>query len=470
MVVVNGISKTQPEVGYPSRSTALLERIHQSYQHIDEKQDPIHQPQVKLRVLVVGAGLGGLATAVALARQGNEVTVLEQAAALGEVGAGIQIPPNSARLLLKWGIGPYLEQYAIKPESMTFRRWENGEPIGYTKLDSDFAETYGAPYFVVHRADFHRALQSLAAKHGVEVITGSRVTDYDDTIPSALTSDGRQYTADLIVAADGVKSRARPVVLGGQDPPPQRTGFAAYRAVVYTEDMKDDNNTSWLLERPGINIWIGEDRHVMTYCIAGGDSFNMVLSHIDHSLPSTWNAANALQEMRQSFRDWDPRLVSLINKIKQTVKWPLVTGARLPTWISKSQKLLILGDAAHAMVPYMSQGAAMAVEDGAALATSLSKIRCKEEVPNALRAFQDERMSRSYGMQAASLVNGRIWHFPDGPLQQARDLGMKAEVEGKPFVESTNQWSDPMTQLWAYGYDAERAMEEYWRSGKVTCN
>jgi len=118
----------------------------------------------------------------------------------------------------------------------------------------------------------------------------------------------------------------------------------------------------------------------------------------------------------------------------------------------------------------MSQGAAMAVEDGAALATSLSKIRCKEEVPDALHAFQHERMSRSYGMQAASLVNGRIWHFPDGPLQQARDLGMKAEVEGKPFVESTNQWSDPMTQLWAYGYDAERAMEEYWRSGKVTCN
>ena len=142
---------------------------------------------------------------------------------------------------------------------MTFRRWENGEAIGYTKLDADFAETYGAPYFVIHRADFHRALQSLAAKHGVEVITGSRVTDYDEAIPSASTSDGRQYTADLIVAADGVKSRARPFVLGGQDPPPQRTGFAAYRAVVCTEDMKADSNTSWLLERPGINIWYAID-------------------------------------------------------------------------------------------------------------------------------------------------------------------------------------------------------------------
>ncbi|KAF4448971.1 salicylate hydroxylase [Fusarium austroafricanum] len=466
MTVTNGVSKTQPAIGYPSRSTALLEKIHQSHQRVDEEES-IQEPQVKLRILVVGAGLGGLATAVALARQGHEVTVLEQAAVLGEVGAGIQIPPNSARLLLRWGIGPYLEQHAIKPESMTFRRWENGDPIGYTKLGPDFATTYGAPYFVIHRADFHRALQRLAIDHRVKVITGSRVTDYDESVPSATTSDGRKYTADLIVAADGVKSRARPVVLGGQDPPPQRTGFAAYRAVVYTEDMKDDEDTSWLLERPGINIWIGEDRHVMTYCIAGGNSFNMVLSHVDHSSPSTWDAASALQDMRESFHDWDPRLVKVINKIKQTVKWPLVTSARLPTWISKSQKLLILGDAAHAMVPYMSQGAAMAVEDGAALAIALSKIKRKEEVPGALRAFQDERMSRSYGMQAASLVNGRLWHFPDGSLQQARDLGMRAEVEGKPFVESTNQWSDPTTQLWAYGYDAEKTMEERWRIGKT---
>jgi salicylate hydroxylase len=162
------------------------------------------------------------------------------------------------------------------------------------------------------------------------------------------------------------------------------------------------------------------------------------------------------------------RLQKVIKMIKQTIKWPLMNGTRLRTWISRSQKLVILGDAAHAMVPYMSQGAAMAVEDGAALAAAISEATSKGEVPMALRVFEKERMQRSYGMQSASLVNGRLWHFPDGPLQQARDLGMRAEVEGRPFVESTNQWSDPVTQVWAYGYDAEQAIENLWRSERTS--
>ncbi|KAM0208733.1 hypothetical protein ACHAQD_011484 [Fusarium lateritium] len=189
----------------------------------------------------------------------------------------------------------------------------------------------------------------------------------------------------------------------------------------------------------------------------------MVLSHVDHSSPSTWDAESSIRNMRESFQDWDPKLFNVIKMIKSTVKWPLMSGSRLLTWISRSQKLLILGDAAHAMVPYMSQGAAMAVEDGAALAAAISKINHKDQLTTALRVFERERMSRSYGMQSASLVNGRLWHYPDGPLQQARDDGMRAEVEGKPFVESTNQWSDPVTQIWAYGYDAEDAIEELWQ-------
>jgi salicylate hydroxylase len=157
-------------------------------------------------------------------------------------------------------------------------------------------------------------------------------------------------------------------------------------------------------------------------------------------------------------------LTKVIGLIEKTAKWPLLSGARLPTWVSKSQKLVILGDAAHAMVPYMSQGAAMAVEDGAALAELLSLIQSKEQLPEALRIFEKERMKRSGGMQSASLVNGKLWHFPDGPQQEARDRGMRAEVEGRHFLESTNQWSDPLTQMWAYGYDAEQAVRELWQA------
>lgn len=139
-----------------------------------------------------------------------------------------------------------------------------------------------------------------------------------------------------------------------------------------------------------------------------------------------------------------------------------MSGAALDKWVSKSSKLVILGDAAHAMVPYMSQGAAMAVEDGAALAVVLNQITSPQEIPFALKVFEKERVKRSSMMQEASMVNSMIWHFKDGPLQEARDAAMRPEVEGAHFLSSPNQWSDPVTQSWAYSYDAEKVMREAW--------
>lgn len=157
--------------------------------------------------------------------------------------------------------------------------------------------------------------------------------------------------------------------------------------------------------------------------------------------------------------------------IDSTLKWPLLSGTPLEHWVAPSKKLLILGDAAHAMVPYMSQGAAMAVEDGAALAQVLDLIDSKDHLPLALEVFEKERRKRSGQMQEASLVNGKLWHFADGPQQVARDEAMRPEVEGKHFLVSANQWSDPVTQWWCYGYDAEdaviKAWEEFVGSGHV---
>jgi salicylate hydroxylase len=158
--------------------------------------------------------------------------------------------------------------------------------------------------------------------------------------------------------------------------------------------------------------------------------------------------------------------------IEKTIKWPLFGGAPLPTWVAPSSKLLILGDAAHAMVPYMSQGAAMAVEDGAALSTVLNFISNKSSIPFALKVFEKERLKRTSQMQQASMANGTLWHFPDGPEQKARDEAMRPEVEGKRFLSSANQWSDPITQWWAYGYDAEAAMRNAWEEAvsDLMCN
>lgn len=147
-----------------------------------------------------------------------------------------------------------------------------------------------------------------------------------------------------------------------------------------------------------------------------------------------------------------------------TGKWPLLVASPYKTWLAPSKKVLILGDAAHAMPPYMAQAAAMAVEDGAALATVLSHVSDRSEIPFALSVFNDVRLERASAMQHASNINGGTLHLHDGPEQRARDEAMKPEVEGKHFVWSPNHWSDPCTQWWAYGYDAEEAAEKAWKA------
>lgn len=156
------------------------------------------------------------------------------------------------------------------------------------------------------------------------------------------------------------------------------------------------------------------------------------------------------------------RLTKIIGLIDVALKWPLVESGAVEQWIAPSSRLLILGDAAHAMLPYMSEGAAMAVEDGAALAVVLGHISSREELPFAVRLFAEERRNRAGQMQEASRVNSMLWHFADGPLQEARDAAMRPEVDGLTYLSSPNQWSDPVTQQWAYGYDAEEEMERRW--------
>ncbi|KAJ5087165.1 hypothetical protein N7456_010781 [Penicillium angulare] len=421
-----------------------------------------------LDIHIVGAGIAGLAAAISLARQNHSVTIHEQAHALPDDDTGIQLPPNAARLLLKMGLGSYLEKYVTEQENVFLRRWKDGNVIGRTKFGYDFRQKFDAPYWVIHRAHFHQAMQDMAGDLGVVIEMDSKVVSYNTEAPNLTLANGTVVKADLIIAADGVNSSARKLVPKALESTPHITGFASYRAEINMERMKEDPELAELLEKSSLNLWLGDNRHVQTYKIDSGKTFIMVMCYPDNDAGMEYgevDPTSALLHMREEFKDWDPVLTKIINMVEHTQKWPMYSGSRLKRWVSG--KFLVLGDAAHTMLPYMSQGPAIAVEDAVALAHSLGRITAKSQISLALSVFEKVRVERANQMQEASLLNGKIWHFPDGPLQKARDLAMMPEVKGQPFSHSPNQWSDPSTQMWCYGYNTEREIDLEWSRYRV---
>jgi salicylate hydroxylase len=263
------------ETSYPSNSLNFLQHLspQSSSQPNTVKEEPnpnITLPAnstIKMNIIISGAGLGGLATAIALRHHNHNVTIFEKTASLTEVGAGIQIPPNSSRLLLKWGLGPYISGKATEPGEIRMRRWEDGSILSTTKLCPYFRERYGAPYYVVHRANLQMAMRDLAVELGVKIRLGAGVKAYGKGVGEVVLENGEVHGADLVVAADGIKSEARKVVLGGVDEGPQKAGFAAYRAVVDVEVMKGEPEVSWLLDSPGQDLW-----YVEGFCLACFDT------------------------------------------------------------------------------------------------------------------------------------------------------------------------------------------------------
>ncbi|KAJ9602227.1 hypothetical protein H2200_013347 [Cladophialophora chaetospira] len=447
---------------YPAGSHNYLKRLYkQSKGHTSDEGSPIRRD---LDIAVVGAGVGGLSAAIALKRAGFSVTVYEAASALGEIGAGIQVPPNSSRILHSWGLEETLSRKAVKPEGTYWRRWQDGKIIGDTRFNPVFSEWYGAPYYVIHRAHLHEVLHDRALELGVSIQLNWRVVKYDLDAGSLTRKDGATIHTDLIVAADGIRSPARQSLLGDRDKRLIGCGLAAYRAAIAVEDILADPETSWVAESGSLNLWVGHNAHAMTYSISKGELFNMVLTHPEANEPETWDRSNALTEMKAVYSGWDPTLTKLLDMVTSTQKWP-IQQIDIPTeWSSKSARVVLLGDAAHAMLPNMALGAAMAVEDAATLAECLKIFPRRDTLRNALDLYEQLRIPRTRAVQEASDLHGFTLHYPDGPLQEARDAAMRPEVEGVHFVESPNQWSDPMTQQFCYGYDAVEKVYETWRN------
>ncbi|KAL9120987.1 MAG: hypothetical protein Q9187_002462 [Circinaria calcarea] len=413
----------------------------------------------QLHVAVVGAGLGGLAAAIGISQAGHKVTILEQALALGEVGAGIQIPPNSTRILERWGLLDKIEAVSVRPRDFILRSYHNGRIVSKQNMIPYAERQYGVPYLHIHRADYHKILVAEAKRLGVTIILGSTVTDINFEEPLIYLKDGSAFRADLILGADGLKSICRGSFLGHPDPP-CLTGDLAYRIIVKASDVRRHPDLRELAEKPAINYWMGPDSHAVCYLLKGGDLYNIVLICPDNLPEGVTTAKADVQEMRNFFEKWDPKLRTLLGLVQETSKWRLQNSTEMRTWSHPSGKFALMGDACHATLPYLAQGAAQAVEDGAVLGALFERLTCRSQLPDLLTIYESLRKPRTTLIVKGSTALRDILHMHDGEQQRERDRQL---LEEKPFEGYPNPWADPVFQEFLFGYDAEKEVEAAWR-------
>ncbi|CCX06863.1 hypothetical protein FPQ18DRAFT_272893 [Pyronema domesticum] len=413
---------------------------------------------ISLDIIIVGAGLGGLAAAISCSLAGHKVRILEQTRTLGEVGAGIQVPPNASRILAKWGLMPQFQKVSVSPGAIRLRRYSDGKVLSEQPFVPDAESDYGAPYCNVHRADYHALLVSKARELGIKIILDARVQEVDFSAPSVTLSNGNQLVADLIIGADGLKSHLRSLLLGRKEAP-YLTGDLAYRVLISAEKMRQDPALVDLATKPMFNIWMGPNMHAVCYLLKGGTIYNIVLCCPDN-LPTDINIAPAKDgEVEELFTAWDPRLHKLFRLAHGIQKWRLENSREIETWVHQEGKFALLGDACHSTLPYLAQGAAMAVEDGDLLGELLEKIQTKEQVPDVLKIYEYLRKPRTEYVVKSSTSQRDVFHLLDGEEQRNRDRIMLADVVMPGFP---NKWRDHGFRNWLFGYDTAKEAEKGW--------
>ncbi|MDQ0759069.1 FAD-dependent monooxygenase [Streptomyces canus] len=382
-----------------------------------------------MRAIVVGAGIGGLTATLSLRRAGHEVTLVEQSRQLTEIGAGIQLAPNATRVLRRLDLLDAVAEQSTRPAHMSFRTWSDGREICRYVIGREAEEEFGAPYLQVHRADLQQALAAAVPPESLRLATAVVGIDQDDTAAHVTTASGERLVADLVVAADGIRSAARQWLFGADEAVFSHT--VAYRALLPAAEVAD-------LDLPEYAGWLGPGRHVVHYWLRRGELLNVVAVFVtDQAAQESWTARAEPGEQLRTFSGWDPRLLTVLDRAGQVLRYGIYTRAPLTRW--HVGRVTLLGDSAHAMVPFQAQGAAQAVMDAAVLGDCLTGA-APDEVPEALDRYVRRRVPAATSVQASSARAGHDYHLPDGPEAEARNARMVALAAENRFGPHSAAW------------------------------
>ena len=391
------------------------------------------------RIIVVGGGIGGLAASLALVRQGFEVTVLEQAPEIGEIGAGIQLGPNAFSAFDALGVGEKARGRAVYVDEMIMHDAIDGALVGRIPTGEAFRKRFNNPYAVIHRVDIHSSLLEGAQETGrIEFKTSTRIerVEQDDAGVTAFDQNGVAHRGLALIAADGGKSIVRAQYVND---PPRITGHVVYRAVIDKADFPKD------LQWNAASLWAGPKCHLVHYPLRGGEQYNVVVTF--HSRKAEeWGVTDGSKEEVQSyFQDVCPKARQLIDLPKSWRRWATADKEPIETWTFG--RVTLLGDSAHPTTQYMAQGACMALEDAVTLGEALRVNQ--NDIPKALQLYQACRTTRTARIVLSGREMGRIYHAAGVERKIRNSLWKDRPVER--FYDAVE---------WLYGWNVTKALEQ----------
>lgn len=389
------------------------------------------------QVTVLGAGIGGLTAAIALARRGAVVTVLEQAPELREVGAGLQITPNGSAVLAGLGLATQLRKIGMSLGAVELCDYRQGQQV--MRLDMTAGHGNLNPYLLVHRADLVDILATAAMQAGVSLQFGQEIAGVEPKPDHALLTlaDGTTRRAGLLIGADGLRSPTRQALNAAH--PPDFTGQIAWRATVHAAQLADT-------DAPQIaRVYMGPGRHLVTYPLRGGRLINIVAVQARKDwVAEGWNHLDDPNNLRAAFSDFAPDIQTLLKSCDKTHLWGLFAHPVADIW--SSGVTTILGDACHPTLPFLAQGANMALEDAFVLAAELDR---HDEISVALAAYRARRFDRVRRIVGGASANTRIYHLGSPPLRSVLHQGMRVvnRLAGAAFTRRYD---------WLYGKDVTK--------------